>query len=112
MAWPTRKQAGLDASEKKTYGKGVFRKCDGCNETMTAEALGQNFEVCPQCGHHHKLSSSGWRELLLDDGELDEWDAQGLPPPRSLAQDVRGGPGLATQSLAMRHVEGKCATWR
>ena len=50
MAWPTRKQAGLDASEKKTYGKGVFRKCDGCNETMTAEALGQNFEVCPQCG--------------------------------------------------------------
>jgi acetyl-CoA carboxylase carboxyl transferase subunit beta len=75
MAFPNRKQAGLDASEKRTYGKGVFRKCDGCGETMTAEALAANFEVCPQCGQHHKLHAAGWRTLLLDGGELDQWDA-------------------------------------
>ena len=75
MTWPDKKPAGLDASEKTSFGKGVFRKCDGCGETLTSEALEQNFEVCPQCGRHHKLGALGWRELILDEGKLDEWDA-------------------------------------
>ena len=75
MDFPIRKQADYDASEKKSFGKGIFRKCDGCGETMSAETLAATFEVCPQCGKHHKLSPTGWRQLLLDDGALDEWDA-------------------------------------
>ncbi len=71
----TRKQVETDASEKKSFGKGVFRKCDGCDQTITSEAMVANFEVCPQCDHHHKLAAPRWRELLLDDGRLDEWDA-------------------------------------
>jgi acetyl-CoA carboxylase carboxyl transferase subunit beta len=73
--WPDKKAPDLDASAKKTLGKGVFRKCDGCGETLTAAALHASFEVCPSCGHHHKLSAPRWRDLLLDDGRLDEWDA-------------------------------------
>jgi acetyl-CoA carboxylase carboxyl transferase subunit beta len=74
MEWPDKKPAGLDASEKTSFGKGVFRKCDGCGETVPTETLEQNFEVCPQCGRHHKLAAARWRTLLLDDGALDEWD--------------------------------------
>lgn len=73
--WPDKKVPEIDASEKKTLGKGVFKKCDGCGETLTAEALHASFEVCPACGQHHKLSAGRWRELLLDQGHLDEWDA-------------------------------------
>lgn len=73
--WPDKKPGGLDASEKTSFAKGVFRKCDGCGETMAAEALEKNFEVCPHCDHHHKLRAARWRELLLDDGKLEEWDA-------------------------------------
>src|SRR3954469_23988793 len=75
MPWPDKKPAGLDASEKTSFGKGVFRKCDGCGETVTAERFVQNHEVCPQCGKHHKLGAPGWRKLILDDGTLEEWDA-------------------------------------
>jgi acetyl-CoA carboxylase carboxyl transferase subunit beta len=76
MPWPDKKTGGLDASEKQSFGKGVFRKCDGCGETMPAEAFEENFEVCPQCGQHHKLGAARWRELLLDEGKLiEEWDA-------------------------------------
>lgn len=75
MTWPQKKTGGLDASEKTSFGKGVFRKCEGCNETMSAETFETNFEVCPQCGKHHKLAAARWRELLLDDGKLEEWDA-------------------------------------
>ncbi len=73
MTWD-KKTGGLDASEKQSFGKGVFRKCDGCAETMPAEAFEHNFEVCPQCGQHHKLAASRWRALLLDEGKLEEWD--------------------------------------
>jgi acetyl-CoA carboxylase carboxyl transferase subunit beta len=75
MPWPEKKTPELDAAEKKTLGKGVFRKCDGCGETLPSDAFAHNFEVCPQCGQHHKLSAAGWRQLLLDDGVLEEWDA-------------------------------------
>jgi len=75
MPWPEKKPPEGDAAEKKTLGKGVFRKCDGCGETLAADAFAANYEVCPQCGVHHKLASAGWRKLLLDDGVLEEWDA-------------------------------------
>ena len=74
--WPDKKPGGLDASEKTSFGQGVFRKCDGCGETMAAETLEQNFEVCPHCGQHHKLVAERWRELLLDEGKLEDWDSQ------------------------------------
>jgi acetyl-CoA carboxylase carboxyl transferase subunit beta len=79
VEWPTKKPNELDASEKKSFGKGVFRKCDGCSATIPAEAMHANFEVCPECGKHHKLSGMRWRDLLLDDGKLEEWDAHLSP---------------------------------
>jgi acetyl-CoA carboxylase carboxyl transferase subunit beta len=79
MSLPSRKPADYDASEKRSVGKGVFRKCDGCGETLQAEAFHASFEVCPLCGKHHKLGGPGWRQLLLDDGLLDEWDADLQP---------------------------------
>jgi acetyl-CoA carboxylase carboxyl transferase subunit beta len=79
MPWPEKKSPESDAAEKKTLGKGVFRKCDGCGETLPAEAFAHNFEVCPQCGQHHKLGAAGWRQLLLDDGKLEEWDGHLVP---------------------------------
>lgn len=75
MSWSKKPASGLDASEKQSFGKGVFRKCDGCSETLAAERFGENYEVCPLCGKHHKLAARGFRELLLDGGRLEAWDA-------------------------------------
>jgi acetyl-CoA carboxylase carboxyl transferase subunit beta len=47
MPWPDKKSPDSDAENKRTLGKGVFRKCDGCGETLPAEALTRNHEVCP-----------------------------------------------------------------
>src|SRR4029077_16160841 len=71
MAWPEKNLPTTDASEKKSVGAGVFRRCDSCGHTLTAGELAAAFEVCPQCGHHHRLEADGWRRLLLDDGELE-----------------------------------------
>ncbi|MCB9592918.1 MAG: acetyl-CoA carboxylase carboxyltransferase subunit beta [Sandaracinaceae bacterium] len=67
-------KADVDASEKKTLGRGVFRKCDECNVTLRAEDFTSNHEVCPECGHHYRLSGEAWVELLLDPGSFTETD--------------------------------------
>jgi acetyl-CoA carboxylase carboxyl transferase subunit beta len=79
VSWPEKSPPTTDASEKRPVGVGVFRLCDGCGETHTAGDLAARSEVCPKCGHHHKLDAEGWRKLLLDDGLLEVWDG-GLSP--------------------------------
>ncbi len=74
MAWFNKTRASLDASEKQTIGRGVFRRCDECGATLRAEEFTENLEVCPQCQHHYALSSESWVDLLLDPGSFEELD--------------------------------------
>ena len=74
VAWFGKTKATTDASQKKTLGKGVFRKCVACGVTLKAEDFTANNEVCPECGHHYRLSGEAWVELLLDPGSFEERD--------------------------------------
>jgi len=74
MVWPEKTLPTTDASDKRTLGEGVFRLCGGCGTTLRADELAAQFEVCPACGHHHRLSPQRWLELMLDDGQLERWD--------------------------------------
>jgi len=66
MAWFEKTKPDPDASEKKTLGRGVFRRCDECGETMLAEDFTANLEVCPKCNAHYRLSGEAWIDLLVD----------------------------------------------
>src|SRR4051794_17732140 len=77
MSWPEKNPP--DGGDKRSIGAGIFRRCDGCAETITADDLAAHFEVCPRCGHHHKLGVDGFRALFCDDGELEAWDTHLLP---------------------------------
>ncbi|MDI1444586.1 acetyl-CoA carboxylase, carboxyltransferase subunit beta [Polyangium sp. 6x1] len=79
MSWPDKTPPSAGAGEKRSIGAGVFRRCEGCGETITADDLAASFEVCPRCGHHHKLAAAGWRALLCDDGGLEAWDEHLVP---------------------------------
>ncbi len=73
---PRRKPAESDAAEKKTLGKGVFRKCDGCGETLPVRAARRQLRGVPAVRQPPQARRPrGWRKLLLDDGALEEWDA-------------------------------------
>ncbi|MGD0676019.1 MAG: acetyl-CoA carboxylase, carboxyltransferase subunit beta [Polyangiaceae bacterium] len=122
MPWPEKKPPEGNAAEKKTLGKGVFRKCDGCGETLPSDAFAANFEVCPQCGRHHKLGAARWRQLLLDDGLLDEWAANLAPgdpldfvdgktyPDRLLAAQ-RSAHAREAVEIGFGHMEGVPVAW-
>jgi acetyl-CoA carboxylase carboxyl transferase subunit beta len=76
---PEKTPAQALTAEKRSIGKGVFRKCAHCAIVHTAEELASNWEVCPNCGHHHPLSIDGWRQLLLDRASVERWDEEVLP---------------------------------
>ncbi len=68
MAEFVKTKAGVDASEKKTLGEGLFRKCDACGDAAKKEEFERNLEVCPVCGCHFHLPAERWIELLADAG--------------------------------------------
>jgi acetyl-CoA carboxylase carboxyl transferase subunit beta len=122
MPWPEKKPPELDAAEKKTLGKGVFKKCDGCGETLPSDAFAANFEVCPQCGQHHKLGGPGWRQLLLDGGALDEWDAHLQPAdplefadgktyPERVAAAQKSSRSREAVDIGFGRMEGRPVAW-
>lgn len=110
--WPDKKPGGLDASEKQSFVKGVFRKCDGCGETQPAEALEHNFEVCPHCGKHHKLATHRWRELLLDGGKLEVWDENLVPADPLSFADGKPYPDRVAASQKSSRVKEAVETGR
>ena len=122
MHWPEKKPPESHATDKKTLGKGVFRKCDGCGETLPSDAFAARFEVCPSCGAHHKLGAAGWRELMLDDGALDEWDAHleptdplefvdGRPYPERVASAQHGSRAREGIEIGSGRIEGRPIGW-
>lgn len=75
MAWFRKEKKPLKASDRRDLPPDVFDKCDGCGEILYRERLEQNLNVCPDCGHHFRISADDYVALLLDEGSFVEADA-------------------------------------
>ena len=51
---------------KKSIPEGLWSKCPACEAVLYATDLAQNLNVCPKCGHHHRLKARDRLDLLLD----------------------------------------------
>jgi acetyl-CoA carboxylase carboxyl transferase subunit beta len=86
LSFPAKTPTQAHESEKRSIGKGVFKKCGGCGAVLTAEELAAATYVCPHCGYHHRMAPADWRALLLDDGVLDLWEEH-IQPANPLSFD-------------------------
>ncbi len=78
MAWFKRKKAPVSAVEKKKVQmpEGVWTKCKNCQEIIYAKEIARNFNVCPKCDYHFRISARERIELILDEGSFVETDAK------------------------------------
>jgi acetyl-CoA carboxylase carboxyl transferase subunit beta len=53
-------------ADKKSMPEGLWSKCPACNEVLYRADLEGNLEVCPKCGHHHRIGARQRLAMLLD----------------------------------------------
>jgi acetyl-CoA carboxylase carboxyl transferase subunit beta len=74
MAWFRKEKKPKEAVEKQTaIPEGLWIKCDDCKEIVYRKEVEQNFNVCPKCGYHFRLSARDRFAILFDDDQYKEF---------------------------------------
>ena len=78
MAWFRREKKPVEQptppEERRVRTEGMWTKCEACGQIIWKKDLETNWNVCPRCQHHFRLSAVRRLELLLDDGQWVEHD--------------------------------------
>ena len=74
MAWFRKEKKPKEAVEKQTaIPEGLWIKCDDCKEIVYRKEVEQNFNVCPKCGYHFRLSARERFAILFDEAQYKEF---------------------------------------
>ena len=74
MEWFKKSKSGIESKEKKNIPEGLWTKCTSCGEIVYSKKMEQLLWVCPNCSFHFRISSRKYIDLLLDNGNLEEYD--------------------------------------
>jgi acetyl-CoA carboxylase carboxyl transferase subunit beta len=55
-----------NGASKGAVPEGLWNKCGACDAILYKAELERNFEVCPKCGHHMRISGRKRLHLFLD----------------------------------------------
>jgi len=55
-----------DPTERRTVPEGLWVKCPSCETVLYKTDLEHNQNVCPSCGHHHRISARARLDFFLD----------------------------------------------
>ena len=77
MSWFKRIKKGITTStkEKKETPEGLWYKCPSCKKLTPSNEHAQNLYVCADCDYHEKIGSAEYFELLFDNNEFIELNA-------------------------------------
>ncbi len=78
MGWFKRMTEGIrtPTKDKKETPEGLWYKCPECKHVMTTEDHIKNYWICEDCGHHERVGSEAYFQLLFDRGEYTEINAE------------------------------------
>ena len=76
-----RKKTGLISQDRheREIADGLWTKCERCDVLTYTKDLKANQQVCPECGHHHRVFSAERIEQLIDEGTWTPIDTQVSP---------------------------------
>lgn len=80
MTWFKREKKSIEnptpADERTVRTEGLWTKCEACQAIIWKKDLEANWQVCPKCDRHFRLSARRRLALLLDDDQWTEHDAE------------------------------------
>ncbi|CUX96032.1 Acetyl-coenzyme A carboxylase carboxyl transferase subunit beta [Candidatus Gullanella endobia] len=70
MSWIERilNKRTITPSHRANIPKGLWTKCDSCNQVLYRAELERNLEVCPKCDHHMRMTARTRLLTFLDKG--------------------------------------------
>lgn len=66
-------------SKKSAVPEGTWKQCPRCDAMLYKKSLSENFDVCPKCEHHLRITARRRIELFLDAGDQIELNV-GMEP--------------------------------
>lgn len=62
--------------DRPNIPEGIMTKCPKCGKVIYTKLLMKNFKRCDECGYNFKVSAKERFAMILDDGELQEFDSR------------------------------------
>jgi acetyl-CoA carboxylase carboxyl transferase subunit beta len=111
MAWFRKERKPRRPSrERLEIPADAWEKCEACGHTDLREKFIRNLNVCPECDFHRRIRASEYIAILLDDGSVEETEADlrstdplGFP---EYPQRLKKAQGAAGDSDAIVTVSG------
>lgn len=77
MSWFKRKEKGINTPTelKKETPDGLWYQCPQCKKIMHSREHKKNMFTCVNCNHHERIGSAEYFEILFDDNQFTEFDA-------------------------------------
>lgn len=64
-------QVQKSTKTKSSIPEGLWLRCPGCSQMIYRKQMEANLSVCPDCGHHFRISASTRVEQLVDTGTFE-----------------------------------------
>ncbi|OYY65191.1 MAG: acetyl-CoA carboxylase carboxyl transferase subunit beta [Burkholderiales bacterium 28-67-8] len=88
-----------DPSERRSVPEGLWIKCPSCETVLYKTDLEQNINVCPKCGHHHRIGARARLDAFLDPEGRYELGQEVVPVDALKFKDSKKYPERLKQAL-------------
>jgi acetyl-CoA carboxylase carboxyl transferase subunit beta len=88
-----------DPAERRTVPDGLWIKCPSCEAVLYRNDLENNQNVCPQCGHHHRIGARARLNAFLDAEGRYELGQEVIPVDALKFKDSRKYPERLKEAL-------------
>lgn len=75
--------------KKKSIPEGLWTKCVACGAVLFRAELDKNFEVCPKCSHHNRLTARARLAAFFDNKLYEEIGAEFEPQDKLKFKDTK-----------------------
>jgi len=88
-----------DPADRRTVPEGLWIKCPSCETVLYKTDLEGNLNVCPKCGHHHRIDARARLNGFLDDEGRYEIGQEVLPVDALKFKDSKKYPDRLKEAL-------------
>lgn len=88
-----------DPAERRSVPEGLWIKCPSCESVLYRSDLENNLNVCPQCGHHHRIGARARLNAFLDAEGRYELGQEVIPVDALKFKDSRKYPERLKEAL-------------